>query len=150
MQGWLKVFSYTQPMENIAAYSQWYVGDELLKGIKTKRHGKTMVALFKGVSSRDVSQKYIGLEVRISAGELIQLPDNEYYWRQLIGLQVSNLEGKLLGEVDSMFETGANDVMVLKDVDGNEQLIPYILGGTVVKVDLVQQTITVDWQTDGE
>ena len=146
----MKVFSYTQPMENIAAYSQWYVGDELLKGIKTKRHGKTMVALFKGVNSRDVSQKYIGLEVRISAGELIQLPDNEYYWRQLIGLQVSNLEGKLLGEVDSMFETGANDVMVLKDVDGNEQLIPYILGGTVVKVDLVQQTITVDWQTDGE
>lgn len=150
MQGWLKVFSYTQPMENIAAYSQWYVGDELLKGIKTKRHGKTMVALFKGVNSRDVSQKYIGLEVRISAGELIQLPDNEYYWRQLIGLQVSNLAGQLLGEVDSMFETGANDVMVLKDVGGNEQLIPYILGGTVVKVDLVQQTMTVDWQTDGE
>ena len=150
VQGWLKVFSYTHPMENIAAYSQWYIGNELLKGIKVKQHGKTMVALFEGVTSREMSQHYIGLEVKIPSKELSQLPEDEYYWRQLIGLQVSNLEGENLGVIDSMFETGANDVMVLTGVDGTELLIPYLLGGTVVMVNLVEQTMTVDWQVDGD
>ena len=149
VKGWLKVFSYTQPMENIANYPHWYVGGELVKGIKAKKHGKTMVAYFKGMDSRESSQKFIGLEAEISADDLGELPDNEYYWMQLIGLEVSDLEGHVLGVLDSMFETGANDVIVLKDADGNEHLIPYILGGTVIQVDLVNNTMTVDWQLDG-
>ena len=149
VKGWLKVFSYTQPMENIANYSHWYVGGELVKGIKVKKHGKTMVAYFKGMDNRECSQKLIGLEVEISTDELGQLPDNEYYWMQLIGLEVSDLQGRRLGVLDSMFETGANDVIVLKDNEGNEHLIPYILGGTVVQVDLLNNTMTVDWQLDG-
>jgi 16S rRNA processing protein RimM len=150
VRGWLKVYSYTQPMENIANYSQWYVGNETINGIKAKRHGKTMIAYFKGIDSREKSQKYIGLEIAISSGELEPLPDGQYYWKQLIGLAVNNLEGEKLGEVKSMFETGANDVLVLKTAEGDEHLIPYILGGTIVQIDLVSQTITVDWQLDGE
>lgn len=150
VKGWLKVFSYTQPMENIANYSQWYVGGELFKGIKAKKHGKTMVVYFKGMDSRESSQKFIGLEIQISTDELGQLPDNEYYWMQLIGLVVSDIDGNTLGVLDSMFETGANDVIVLKDSEGREHLIPYILGGTVVQVDLVNNTMTVDWQLDGD
>ncbi|TDR19487.1 ribosome maturation factor RimM [Marinicella litoralis] len=150
VKGWLKVFSYTQPMENIANYAHWYVGGELIKGIKAKKHGKTMVAYFKGMDNRECSQKYIGLEVEISAKELGQLPENEYYWMQLIGLEVSDLDGRVLGVLDSMFETGANDVIVLKDAEGTEHLIPYILGGTVIQVDLVNNTMTVDWQIEGD
>lgn len=150
VKGWLKVYSYTQPMENIANYSQWFVGSESIKGIKAKRHGKTMIAYFKGVDSREKSQKYIGLEVAISSNELQPLPEGQYYWKQLIGLTVKNLEGSELGEVKSMFETGANDVLVLKTIEGDEHLIPYILGGTIVQVDLVDQSLTVDWQLDGE
>ncbi len=149
VKGWLKVFSYTQPMENIANYSQWYVGGELIKGIKAKQHGKTVVAYFKGMDNREKAQKFIGMEVEISAKELGTLPENEYYWMQLIGLNVSDLDEHRLGTIDSMFETGANDVIVLKDDEGNEHLIPYILGGTVVQVDLVNNTMTVDWQLDG-
>lgn len=150
VKGWLKVFSYTQPMENIASYSQWYVGGELIKGIKAKKHGKTMVAYFKGMDNRECSQKLIGLEVQISSDELGQLPDNEYYWMQLIGLEISDIDGRVLGVLDAMFETGANDVIVLKDSEGKEHLIPYILGGTVIQVDLVNNTMTVDWQLDGD
>ena len=150
VQGWLKVYSYTQPMENIANFSQWYVGGELIKGIKAKRHGKTMIAYFKGVDSREKSQPFIGKEIEILAGELDQLPDDEYYWMQLIGLTVKNLEGKVLGQVKSMFETGANDVLVVESASEKECLIPYILGGTVVQVDLVNQTMTVDWELESD
>lgn len=150
VKGWLKVYSYTQPMENISNYSQWYVGGELKKGIKSKKHGKTMVAYFKGCDSRELSQKYIGSEVQICADELGELPDDEYYWMQLIGLQVADLAGEKLGVISSMFETGANDVMVVVDAKGNEHLIPYILGGTVTKVDVVAQEITVDWEIESE
>ncbi len=150
VKGWLKVYSYTQPMENIANYSQWYVGGELIKGIKAKRHGKTMIAYFKGLDNREKSQPYIGKEIEISAEELGQLPEGDYYWMQLIGLTVKNLSGHELGEVKSMFETGANDVLVVNTGAGKEHLIPYILGGTVVQVDLVNQTMTVDWELESE
>ncbi len=150
VKGWLKVYSFTQPMENIANYSQWYVGGELIKGIKAKRHGKTMVAYFSGIDSREKSQSFIGKEVEISAGELGQLPEDEYYWRQLIGLAVRNMEGQEVGVIKSIFETGANDVLVVETGEGKEQLIPYILGGTVTQVDLVDQTMTVDWELESE
>lgn len=150
VKGWLKLYSYTQPMENIANYSQWYVGGELIEGIKAKRHGKTMIVYFKGIDSREKSQPYIGKEIEISADELGQLPEGEYYWMQLVGLTVMNRQGDELGKVKSMFETGANDVVVLETSKGKEKLIPYILGGTVVQVDLVNQTMTVDWELESD
>lgn len=150
VKGWLKVYSYTQPMENIANYSQWKVGGELIKGIKAKRHGKTMIAYFKGIDNREKSQSYIGKEIEISANDLGELPEGEYYWKQLIGLKVKNLAGHQLGVVKSMFETGANDVLVMDAGTGKDQLIPYILGGTVIQVDLVNQAMTVDWELESE
>ncbi|MCX7554800.1 ribosome maturation factor RimM [Marinicella sp. S1101] len=148
VRGWLKVFSYTRPMENIVNYTTWIVGDEEIKGIKAKQHGKTIVAYFKGCDNREKSQRYIGDEVRVSLTDLTQLQNNEYYWHQLIGLTVEDGQGQHFGTLDAFFETGANDVMVVKDEEGNEVLIPYIWGQYVIAIDLEQQKMIVDWQLE--
>lgn len=148
VRGWLKVFSYTRPMENIVNYATWIVGDEVIKGIKAKQHGKTIVAYFKGCDNREKSQRYIGNEVRVSLTDLTQLQHNEYYWHQLIGLTVEDDQGQHFGVLDAFFETGANDVMVVKDDEGNEVLIPYIWDQYVTAIDLEQQKIIVDWQLE--
>lgn len=85
----------------------------------------------------------------MSKSELLELLDGEFYWFQLIGLQVVTTDGQSLGSVVRMLETGANDVFVIKDEsDANEILIPYIKDEVVKSVDLKQAVITVDWQSD--
>lgn len=144
VQGWLKVFSYTQPMENITAYRDWIVGEQLIKGIKAKKHGKTIVAYMQGVDNREKAAEFLGLEIKVSKAQLAELKDNEFYWHQLIGMQVIDTDREPLGKVVSMFETGANDVLVIEGE--KELLIPFVLDKTVIAVDLPSQTITVDWQ----
>ena len=107
-----------------------------------------MVAYIKGCDNRAKSQEYIGLDIHIAAAELDELPDGDYYWMQLVGLQVVNLHGDYIGVIKSLFETGANDVMVVADEAGNEHLLPYVMDNTVKAVDLDSQTMTVDWQLE--
>ena len=144
VQGWVKVFSYTKPMENITVYRDWIVGGQLYKGIKSKKHGKTVVAYFKGVDNRSKAEALIGLEVAIAPTQLKALPNDEYYWRDLVGLKVINKGGEALGVVDSLFETGANDVLVVKGE--TEVLIPFVEPETVQSVSLTDGVIHVDWQ----
>ena len=120
-----------------------------------KHHGRGFVAHIAGVNDRTLAESYRGLDVAIPGSSLPPLPDGDYYWRQLQGLQVWCQEGDkkvLLGIVDYLIETGANDVLVVKacegSIDERERLIPYLPGDSVIRVDLDKALIEVDWFVD--
>jgi 16S rRNA processing protein RimM len=172
VQGWVKVFSYTDPKEAIIDYSPWYIRAEGRKlacqnqapwtrvQLKAgKRHAKTVVAKLEQCNDRDAAMAYIGTEIAIEPEQLESLKEkNEYYWRDLIGLRVINQQNVELGVVKSLLETGANDVLVVaseeaSEIEGckveiRERLIPWTMNNAIIAVDQEQGVIRVDWDPD--
>lgn len=159
LQGWVKIHSYTEPGENFLTFGQWRIRRrgvvEPIEFDRGRRHGKGLVAHIAGVDDRTLAEAYQGLEVLAPQESLPRLEEGDYYWHQLQGLRVWCLDGDsrvLLGEVDYLIETGANDVLVVKaaegSIDDRERLIPYLPGEVVTRVDLEQGEIEVDWFPD--
>ncbi len=166
VKGWVKVFSYTDPMESIVDYSPWYIRAENRKStdwtkVKLKagkRHAKTVVAKLEHCNDRDAAMAYIDSEIAIEKQQLEELTEqNEYYWRDLIGLRVINQQDVELGTVKSLMETGANDVLVVVSENVAEEgakketverLIPWTMNNAIIAVDLEQKVIEVDWGPD--
>lgn len=151
VKGWVKVFSLTEPRENIINYSPWTLkkGNELreVKLVNGKRQGKSVVALLEGVADRDIAASYSGWEILINKSQLPETEEGEFYWADLVGLSVETEDGVSLGKVDYLIETGANDVLVVKDIE-EERLIPFLQGSTIKKIDLVDKIMIVDWDPD--
>jgi 16S rRNA processing protein RimM len=90
----------------------------------------------------------IGAELAIKKSQLAPIDEDDYYWSDLTGLQVVNQKNETLGVVDHLVETGANDVLVVKDEKGTERLIPFVMDEIVLQVDLDNKLIQVDWDLD--
>jgi 16S rRNA processing protein RimM len=167
VKGWLKVFSYTDPMESIIDYSPWYIRAENYRKSSNnaawtevkleagKRHAKTVVVKLEHCNDRDEAMAYIGSEIAIEQDQLEALEgQNEYYWRDLIGLRVINQQNIELGIVKTLMETGVNDVLVVvseeegADVEIKERLIPWTMDNAIIAVDLEQGVIRVDWDPE--
>jgi 16S rRNA processing protein RimM len=160
VKGWLKVYSYTDPIENFFGYRHCQI---CRQGVwqpiaiaEGRSHGKGLVARLEGIDDREQAAAFIGCDIAVPLDELPQLAPDEYYWRQLVGLAVfvdHPERGSLrLGRVDHLLETGANDVLVVKgdeqSIDQRERLIPYLPERVVLAVDLTTQTMRVDWDPD--
>ena len=167
LKGWVKVFSYTDPMESIVDYSSWYISPEAanaksrqsspwtkVKLKAGKRHAKTVIAKLEHCNDCDEAQAYIGSEISIDQDQFeAQKDKNAYYWQDLIGLRVINQQNIELGVVTTLLETGANDVLVVTSEEGaetenKERLIPWTLQQAIIAVDLEQGVIEVDWDPD--
>jgi len=162
VKGWVKIYSYTEPRENIVHYSALKIKrskkGEQWQDIRLdngKVHGKGVVAHFVGYDDRDIAAGLIGAELAVYRSDFKATAKDEYYWSDLIQLTVVNLDGVELGQVERLLETAANDVLVIKPVQHDsgqkvaaEILIPFIQGNYVKKVDLDAGIITVDWQSD--
>jgi 16S rRNA processing protein RimM len=153
VKGWVKLFSWTEPREAIGEYRPWLLrqgnrdgGGEGWREVKlesARAHAKTVIAKIEQVDDRDAAQLLSGSEIGIYKSQLETLQDNEFYWRDLIGLRVLGKQGELLGEVQNLMETGANDVLVVRGE--KEYLVPWVMGKSVIKVDLDRGEILVDW-----
>ena len=165
IKGWVKIHPYTEQPENFQRFGAWQLkrrgAYDAVDFDAVKAKGKGLVAHIRGVDDRTQAEQYRGLEIAVPADALPPLPKGDYYWRDLQGLQVwcrdaekDGEEKLLLGNVDYLIETGANDVLVVKacegSIDERERLIPYLPGETVSRVDLEEAVIEVDWFVDEE
>lgn len=148
--GWVRVYSYTDPRENILGYPLWRVQArdrwtalELQNG---RRQGKAVVAQLEGCEDRDQARGLIGCKIAVPRAELPQPGEGEYYWADLQGLRVYNRDGTEFGTVTRLMETGANDVLVVSGE--RERLIPMVPDFYVLRVDLDAGVMEVDWDPD--
>jgi len=148
VRGWVKVFSETEPRDNVLTYNPWYLGAERKpRGLAEGRpHGKGLVARLAGCEDRDQAVALVGLEIRIRRDQLPRLGADEVYWVDLVGLSVETLEGRPLGRVERVFATAANDVLV---VNGDrERLLPFLWDRVIKDVDLGLGRMRVDWDPE--
>lgn len=150
VRGWVKVHSHTSPPENILKYSPWLVADgggaKPYRVLSGRLHGNIIVAQLEGVADRDQSASLRRCTISVPRGQFPPLQPGEYYWTDLVGLDVRTVDGVSLGTITDMIETGANDVM---EVQGTRQrLIPFVIGQFVKDVRLSEGVVIVDWDPD--
>ncbi len=149
LAGWLKVKSYASPPEQLTQYSPIQVGGHEYRQYQSKTHQKGLMIRLPGLDDRTSAEPLVGSDIEILSSQLPETAEGEYYWHQLIGLDVYDQRQKLIGSMVRMLETGANDVMAVQLADtGSEELIPWVPGRYVIEVDLDQGRITVDWDSE--
>ncbi len=154
VNGWIKVFSDTQPRESIFRYTPWILqGLDGAPGVEVldwRTQGKTLVAKLKGWDTREEARALLGQPISLKMVDLPVLGENEFYWHQLIGMQVISEYSDspvVLGQVTELMETGSNDVLIVRS-DESSHLVPWVLGEFVVGVDAAQGVIRVHWDPD--
>ncbi|UJF18944.1 ribosome maturation factor RimM [Vibrio sp. SS-MA-C1-2] len=154
IRGWLKVFSYTEVPESIFSYKPWLLkvkGEWIEFPVEDwKRHNQGHVCKLQSVGIREEAQAYANVEIGVYGDQLPNLPEEEFYWKDLFGMSVVTTKGYDLGKVDDIFETGSNDVLVvkanLKDAFGKkERLVPFLEEQVIKHIDAEARRIEVDW-----
>jgi len=150
VQGWVRIFSYTEPRENILSFEPLYVAKggtwEAIRLADGRRHGKGVVAKIETVDDRNDAAVLIGAEISVHREQLPDIAAGEFYWADLEGLRVSTSDGIELGVVDHLLATGANDVLVVKGKQ--EYLIPFLPDDVVVEINLAEGWMRVNWSPD--
>lgn len=149
--GWVKVQAFTEHLDTLIDYDTWQMGNDThpwreFKVLECKLHTKVLVAKLEGIADRTAAENCKGLLIAVPRISLPKQGDDEYYWSDLIGMSVINLEGEQLGRVDNLLDMGANDILCVHG-DKGEILIPF-LAHVVQQVSLDEKLIRVDWQAD--
>lgn len=151
IKGWVKVFSFTGYREDILQYSPWILKKNAttksVEVIAGQLQNQLVVAQLKGIDDRNAAEALMGWEIFIEKSQLPSAKENEYYWSDLVGLQVENTEGVILGVIDSLLETGSNDVIIVQGEE-RQHAIPFLQPQVVLDVDLVTRKMRVDWDAD--
>jgi 16S rRNA processing protein RimM len=163
--GWLKVVPDTEAIDGLFDYDTWWLGkgDDWREMVveTAKIHNDVIVVKLEGIDDRDAAFACKGKQIGVPREQLPEPDANEYYWSDLIGLRVKNQQGIDFGVITEVFETGANDVLVVKPdavkhetvksedakEKPQERLLPFI-AAVVIEVDLKAKTMLVDWDED--
>ena len=149
LKGWVKVKSFAETPDSLGVFPTWIVNtkdgwrDIALEDFEV--HSKGPVAKLAGIGDRDAADALRGAQVAVTREDLGEAEEGTLYWVDLVGLEVVDEEGRRLGEVEGLFETGETSVLVVKGV--KERLIPFV-PQYVKSVDREAGRITVDWKAD--
>jgi 16S rRNA processing protein RimM len=151
IRGELKLESFTDPEAAIFRYQPWLLRDAQgrereLAGVRGREGAKGLVATFPGIEDRDAAEALRGAELYAPRSVLPPPRPGEYYWVDLEGLRVLNLDGADFGIVSHLFSTGANDVLVARG--DRERMIPFLEPDYIRSVDFDKGVVTVDWDAD--
>ena len=144
LNGWLKVYSYSETKQKFSEYKYFFIQKDnniIRLDVEDISIEKSIKVKFKNFNCREDSEQYIGKEIFILEDQLDTLEENQFYWNQLIGLTAYLNNGKKIGIVSDIIETGSNDVLVIKGV--KEILIPYIFGDSVMEVATEEKKIII-------
>jgi 16S rRNA processing protein RimM len=161
VKGWFKVLPHSASPEALFSSKRWYLlpsergaktfsGAVLLRVREAKEHSDTIVASAQEIDDRSAAEALKGARIFVARSSFPTASADEYYWVDLIGLQVVNREGLTLGQVKDLLSTGPQTVLVveyLEDAKVMERMIPFV-AAYVDGVDLAGKRITVDWQAD--
>lgn len=149
VKGWVKLSSFTEPKTNLLEYSPWLLLQDgqhrSVVPLHSRVQGSALIAQLPGVEDRDQAAALRGVLIAVDSTALPATEEDEFYWKDLIGLTVLGPSGDRLGRVVELVATGANDVLVVEiDDDGARELIPFHRS-VVTAVNLAAGTLTVDW-----
>jgi len=149
VQGWVRVFSYTEPREALLDYDTWLIERggawQPTRLVDGKRHGKSVIAKLEGIDDRDQATGLLNCSIGVRRNDLPEPDAGHYYFSDLEGLRVVHRDGRDLGRVAYVLETGANDVLVT--AGDQERLIPFV-GTVILDVNIAEGVIQVDWEWD--
>ncbi len=164
VKGWVKLRPRLEDTALLTSLSPLYLSDPAgrqpmatgdLRVEAIRHQGKGLIAKLANIDDRTAAEALRGFEIRIPANCFPAPEDGDFYWRDLVGLSVWCCEDDkrvLLGTVDRLLETGANDVLVVVptaiSVDDKEHLIPWIPDSVIVEVDVQGGKIEVNWYVD--
>jgi len=161
VKGWFKVISFSAQPEALFSSKRWFLlpterGVKTFDGVarlaikEAKEHSDTVVACAHDVVDRNSAEALRGSRVFVSRSSFPTASPDEYYWVDLIGLDVVNRAGEAMGTVRELLSTGPQTVLVLdylQDGKVQERMIPFV-SAFIDDVDLKARRISVDWQLD--
>ena len=149
VKGWVKVQPFTEKTDSLLQFPVWWLGAAnqwCEYGVAEKAvHGSSLTVRFAGFDDRNQAAALKGRDVAIPRAQLPAPEKGEYYWADLVGLEVVNLKGQCLGRVERLFEAGADPVVVV--AGERERLLPFV-DAVVRDVDLDSGRLLVDWELD--
>ena len=153
IKGLIRVISFTEPRDNILQYPDWSIQKQgkawhTVKRLDERLTPQHVLAQIEGYTSREAVSLLTNLEIAVPKETLPTLNTGDYYWHELVGMRVTHETGTTLGTVDSVFETGSNDVLVVIDENKKRRLIPYLLDDVIQKINKNSREITVCWDLD--
>lgn len=151
LKGWVRIEPYSAVPDSLSAYPSWWLGRsgdwrEVRVANSVLQHGASLVARLEGCTERDAALALKGSEVAVERAALPPNAKDEFYWADLVGLKVVNVQDEELGAVAGLFDNGAHPVM--RVVAGEtERLLPFV-EPVVRQVELAQGRIRVEWELD--